>query len=30
MILRQRVSIEEIHAMEPQFFEDMVKILLVC
>ncbi len=28
MILRQRVSIEEIQQMQPQFFEDMVKIVI--
>ena len=28
MILRQRISLEEIHHMEPQYFDDMVKIVI--
>ena len=28
MILRQRVSLEEIKQMEPQYFDDMVKIVI--
>ena len=28
MILRSRVSIDEIHDMQPQYFEDMVKIVI--
>lgn len=28
MILRQRISLEEIKQMEPQYFDDMVKIVI--